>query len=771
MFSLKVRHMAVTLIGVQALLLLLGANARADVVFGNGAQVFDQTPNIGDFVLVLNGPQTIAGDYTAPEAGFVRLLHFFNDAPLTVNNGSTLRAGFGLFTTSTPTLDFLSQVIVDGPGSRIEIGSDTFRTGNIRLNGKGDFDIVGGGVVNWIEPNNCDGSFESCDILIGATDASNTGIRVIGNGSLLDASNTGGRLFVGYVPSIATRDPVDPPNGALDSEDFFVVQDGGTVLSNGGSIGKGFEGEGWTAEGVGFVHGTALIDNGAWFVSQGDIENDAALNIAEGDGGSGNLFVVNGGLLDITANPGSEAGFGIGQTGDGDVTEGGSSLVLIDGAGSTVNIDDNANTISGSRVANGFVTVQNQGVLALDSTLLVVSGNSGAPLSQFNTDLALNATGITGVANINLDVLSGGSVAITDADAQGISALIIGQAPGGLPTESASVRVSGVGSNITVSNDPGLAKIPLEATEFGLPIVSNIGTGTMDIEAGGSVNFDNGDFVIAARAGDAATVLVNGGSLDADRVVIGWTDFETGTVGVDASSGTLTLDDGAVTGDVIVDDNGLLNGIGNINGTLFGEGGTISVGLSPGTITVEDLVLGTGTELIMELALNADGSVNTAASDAIIATTGGIDLSDGNVIFELSSADPATSLEDIVGGGTVVSVVDVFESPEEVVIAEFDVTDPTGSIPDEVLEQQIEVVSFERSDCRRGGWRTLTRPDGSGFRTLWGCIRYANSAQQNVDVGFEVRDCRRGGWRHLSRSDGTGFRNVYACIRYVRTGR
>ncbi|MDJ0905513.1 MAG: hypothetical protein QNI96_05805 [Woeseiaceae bacterium] len=694
--------------------------------------MFDQTPNIGDFVLVFNGPQSIAGDYTAPEAGFVRLLHFFNDASLTVNDTSTLRAGFGIFTTSTPTLDFNSSVTVIDPGSRIEIGSDTFRTGSIRLNGKGDFDILDGGVVNWIEPNNCDGGFQTCDILIGATPGSNTGIRVIGNGSLLDASNTGGRLWVGYRPSPVSYDPVDPPGGPLDSEDFFVVADGGTVLSNGGGIGVGFEpafeGDEWSPA-IGFVQGTTLIDNGAWFISQGDIENDAVLNIAEGDGGSGNLFVVNGGLLDVTADPGSEAGIFMGQTADGDITAGGSSLLLIDGAGSTVNVDDNADFVGGSRIANGFVTVQNAGAAALDSTILVVSGNSGAPLSQFNTDLAFNAAGVTGLANINLDVLSGGSVTITDADAQGISALIIGQTPGGLPTESASVRVSGVGSNITVSNDPALAKIPLDATEFGLPIVSNIGTGSMDIEAGGSVNFDNGDFVIAARAGDAATVLVNGGSLDADRVVIGWADFETGIVSVDASSGALTLDDGVVTGDVIVDDNGLLNGIGSINGTLFGEGGTISIGLSPGTITVDNLVLAAGTELIMELALNPDGSINTATSDTIIATTGGIDLSGGSVTFELSSADPATSLDEIIGGGTVLSVVDVFESPEETVIAEFDVTDPTGSISDEALEQQIAVVSFQKSDCKKGGWRSLSRPDGSGFKNQGLCIRYVNTGR------------------------------------------
>ncbi len=729
MRSMKIRSATAGL--VAPLLLSLTQPANADVVFGQGAQVFDQTPNLGDFVLVINGPQSLMGDYSVPEAGFVRLAHFANDASLTVNNSSTLNAGFGLFTTSSLNLNFNSNVLVDGTGSRIEIGSNTFRTGTIRLNGKGDFDIIDGGVVNWLEPNNCDGTFTTCDILIGSTAASNTGIRVIGNGSLLDASNTDGRFFVGWVPSTVPYDPSDPPAAPLDSEDFFVVADGGTALTTEGGVGKGFEPSPavpvWSAGGVGFVHGTAFIDNGSWFISQSSLDPDAVLNIAEGDGGSGNVFVVNGGLVDVTADPGGEAAFFLGQSLDGDLTQGGSSLLLIDGAGSMVNINDNANTTTGSRIVNGFVTVQNDGALVIDSSVFIVTGNSGASLSLFNTDLAFKAAGITGLSSTNLDVLSGGSVTVTDADAQGISALVLGQAPLGLPTQSASTRVSGAGSNITVSNDPSLAKIPLSATDFGLPLVSNIGTGSLTVESGGAVDIQNGDFVIAVRDADDADVFVTNATLSADRVILGWSDFDGGAVAAGASSGLLSMNNGVINGDLIVDDNGILVGVGTVNGTLFAEGGIIDPGFSPGTITVENFVLADESKLIMELALNADGSVNTAGSDAIVATAGGIDLSGGTVTFELSSADPSISVEEIVSASGPLNVTEVFDAGEPVAVGDFELTDSSGSISDQELEQQVAIVSFEKDDCKDDGWSSLTQPDGSSFDNQGLCIKYVNT--------------------------------------------
>jgi len=216
-------------LALPAALCLTAFNVHADITLNERVQFFEffhpgQDPLFSIDVL---GPESFSDDYSLPSEGFVFLLQTSSptavDAVLSVDDGSTLQSALGIYTRDFTQGDVKSEIYVDGEGSRIEIGSGGANEGNIRLNGKGDFDITNGGVVNWTGTNNCDGEFFSCDILIGATAASNTGIRVMGINSLLDASNTNGRLFVGYVPSLVEGD----------SEDFLVMQLGGVVRSNG----------------------------------------------------------------------------------------------------------------------------------------------------------------------------------------------------------------------------------------------------------------------------------------------------------------------------------------------------------------------------------------------------------------------------------------------------------------------------------------------------------------------------------------------------------
>lgn len=693
---------------------LTTTNAIADVELGNGATVFQ--PGVG----VLDGPNvSFPGDYTVPEGAGIVLFHRFSDGDLAVNNGSTLAAGAFLSTFTDSGLLYKADIAVSGPGSRVQIGSDIGRTGNIVLRGFGDFVIENGAVVDWIDNNACTGAPSSCDILIGASDLSNTGIVVSGPGSLLDTSDTNGRVAVGYVPSLIPGD----------SEDFLVAQNGGAILSSGADVANGIE-FGWDPS-IGYVQATAFVSAGAWTIqSIPGVSEDAVLNVGEGSGATGNVFIVDGGTITIAASPSLEGGFYLGQDANGVPTEGGTNLLGIRGPGSRLSADNNSGTITGSRIANGFVTVQEGGALELDSSLLVVSGKSGQTLEAYNTSVALGPAGFSSLGSANLDVRSGGAVSLTDNDAVGITALIIGQTPTGTgATQSADVEISDGGS-ITVTNDPGVSKIPLNATEFGIPRVSNIGTGTLSI-SDGSLAISNGDFVIGAELEDVAEVLVNsGGLLAADRVVVGWADLDFGGPGVNAiATGELVLTNGTIDADVYVDDNGVLSGVGTINGTLFAEGGLVDPGFSPGTIIVESFVLGAGSELVMELALNADGSVNAAASDAIVATAGSIDLSGGTVMFELSSADPSSSVEEIVSNIGTLPVTDVFESAEAVAIGDVELSDPSGSISSDDLEQQVSVVSFTKADCKKGGWKLLSRPDGSGFKNQGRCIKYVKTGR------------------------------------------
>ncbi|NKC00027.1 MAG: hypothetical protein GKR90_16220 [Pseudomonadales bacterium] len=554
---------------------------------------------------------------------------------LTVDGGSKLNAGLRLLTDlppghSGPITDALelNEVTVSGVGSRLEMGSEgTPSGGRIDLGGKSDLVISDGATVGWAADNTCGAT--NCDVKIGSNSsgasgfngASNAVVIVTGAGSEFDASNNNGEFVVGAALAVLPTE-LDGDGNTVRGDDALVIQNGGLVRSQQADIASGDSAATWVVT-DGQVQATALIDNATWEVAAPSGQA-TTLDVGEGNGASGNLIITDGGVMSVTAAEGEEGGFYLGQTDVGAPTTGGSNLLLISGGGSELSVNTGLDEVSGSRVANGFVSVQDGGTLNVDSQLLLISGNSGASLDVHNTRV-VSDLGLPVISNTNLEVLSGGSVNITDSRGTGHTALIIGQTPEAGPTQSATVRVSGDGSSIVVDNALGAR---VGKTEFGIPAVSNIGTGTLTIEDGGSVTINNGDFVIAPRNGDDATVEINGAasSLTADRVIVGHTDFETAGADLGSAQGTLTLNDGVVNGDVIVDNNGTLNGIGTINGTLIADGGTIDPGFSPGTIVAEEFVLNLGSKIILELGINSDGSVDTAQSDGIIATAGGIDL-------------------------------------------------------------------------------------------------------------------------------------------------
>jgi hypothetical protein len=721
---------------LAALLVLATAHpmsANAEIILSPSGRFFS------DFGVLLPGPHNYTGDFSLEPTGFALLLQSAaQDSILTVNGGSTLLSPRGLGTYFPILVDLDSarraDFVVDGVGSRIVIGGGTVGTGNIVLQGKGDFLIANGGSVSWAEPNSCSGAFQDCDVLIGANNEpnnlsgiTNIGIVVEGPGSLLDASNTnGGRLFVGFT---LAQSPVGQ------SEDFLVALDGGEIRSNGADIAKGWDQPGtWDPDLNGFLTGISVIDNGTWSI-QGDNGGSSNINIGEGDGASGLLAVTNGGVVEITGNPGADAGFFLGQSAEGTPTQGGENLLFVSGIGSRLSVDNNLNVFSGSRIANGAVSIQEQGALDLDSSILLISGRDGMVASSF-FPLIENALAVTNLVPTSqaLAVVSNGSLTITDVDSICISALIIGQTPDAGPTQEAHVFVDGT---ITVINDPNAPKILLNTSEFGIPVVSNIGTGSLEIADSGVVEFQNGDFVIGVGLSDMAEVTVrDGGQLTAERVVIGWADLEGGPGIGPAKTGELILSDGIVNGDVYVDDNGALSGFGIVNGTIFVDGGMVAPGFSPGTITAESFFLGPDSELVMQVSLNPDGTVNPAGSDSIVVTTDTLDLSAGSVTFQLSSTDELVyPLKTILSTTEpVLSVSEFFESPDEVIVVDYNLTvDPevplTEPILEEELEQSVVVVSFEKGECKNDGWMSLTRSDESAFVEQGDCNQYANTGK------------------------------------------
>jgi hypothetical protein len=68
-----------------------------------------------------------------------------------------------------------------------------------------------------------------------------------------------------------------------------------------------------------------------------------------------------------------------------------------------------------------------------------------------------------------------------------------------------------------------------------------------------------------------------------------------------------------------------------------------------------------------------------------------------------------------------------------------------------------------KNDCKKGGWRNLSRADGTTFKNQGKCIQYVNTTAKN--------GCKNGGWQSLSKADGSPFKNQGHCIQYFNTGK
>jgi hypothetical protein len=633
-------------VGIVVALSSISLAVQGAIILENKTYLFNAWPASPETYLAggVDGSITLTeGDYSVGNTGFATLVpdapYEAGDTKLEINNGSTLQAGTLVYseTNSSSDLDlYKSDIIVDGVGSVLEMANHSEGTGagSIILLGKSDLNIVNGGKVQWAATNDCSNTSTSCDIIIGGGLPSNSGIVIAGEGSELDASNTHGQFILGSTVEDRSVHPNDPGDLTDDYDSsFLAVIDKATLKTNNAEIAS-------ADVSADKAYSVVIIDDASWDVTS-SADESAHLNIGTGNGATANVFIQNAAQVSVT---GENANIQIGQVPVDGIIPDSTDLVLITGLGSKVIIDNNANENATSRIADAFVSVQNEGQLLLDSSSLLISGSVNNELSLANlTHANIDHVGtydpnpLPEVNSYNLDVFNGGSVTITDNEGLGQNALIIGQTPGGTPVQSANVRVSGVGSNITVTNDSSVNKIALTATNGGVPSVSNIGTGSLLIEDGGSVNINHGDFVIGAGVGDDAVVYVNGAgsSLNADRIVVGLSDFEGATVGKGNNKGQLILSNGTINGDVVIDDNGILSGIGNINGTLYAEGGFIGPGFSPGTISFDELILGDGATLFMEIGIDEFGNIDFENSDRLIAKNGVIDLSLGNVIFDL----------------------------------------------------------------------------------------------------------------------------------------
>ena len=76
-------------------------------------------------------------------------------------------------------------------------------------------------------------------------------------------------------------------------------------------------------------------------------------------------------------------------------------------------------------------------------------------------------------------------------------------------------------------------------------------------------------------------------------------------------------------------------------------------------------------------------------------------------------------------------------------------------------------VPTSKDQCKKGGWKSLFREDGTAFKNQGKCIQYVNTGKGSTTKN----DCKEGGWQNLFRTDGTPFKNQGDCIQYFNTGK
>jgi len=397
--------------------------------------------------------------------------------------------------------------------------------------------------------------------------------------------------------------------------------------------------------------GTLNIDSGGVVLFRTDSvapdSADEAWNpgLRVGRVGSGTLNVTGGGQLLVEGNAVSTPTHTRDTTlfigGAGRTTVGGKGVATVSGAGSALRVTGsdayigvghgpqavgNLTVSAGAEVVTTIMGVGNHGgtgVARLDGGTLMLQGqNTGA--GEYAAALVIGA-GAGGVGN--LMALNGSSIRVENAAGNG----------GGVVLGGTSVAAGGDGS-LSLSGASLILDVP---TNNGYMIVGNSGSGLLRLQNASVVDLGGNSLVVARSGGSDGTLIATGGSsISAGWVGVGRDKTDTGDV--DGGTGTMVLNGATLTADkVVIGTNGYLGGsAGSISAGMVVNHGIYSPGNSPGTFTMDaSFVAGAGSRLILEVADNPAGGYLT---DMVLFTAGhSVDLGSSGIEFRfLGSADP-----------------------------------------------------------------------------------------------------------------------------------
>ncbi|MBN9508510.1 MAG: Hint domain-containing protein [Alphaproteobacteria bacterium] len=574
-----------------------------------------------------------------------------NDSTVTVGGGFTVVAqvpealgvGEGVFGTGglQPGHGTLS---VDGVGSRVSVTGDVA----IGHGGAGFVTLANGGLLD----------------ASGSLDAAN------GTGSSAAITVTGGGALF-QIGAGATVGDSGAATLTVDSGGSFTVADSLDVAASAGSS------------------GSIVIDGGLLTVAA-----DARL----GDGGDGSLTLSAGGTVQIigTLTEGVQSGSSGTLLADDPADQfsiGGDWTIGVAGAHSDTLQGGLSADVSGALAlgaqSGGAGTLTLSGLsstLSVEGATLAVGGGGtgslhladGASLSAFSASLtagaSAGATGVIALDGANSTLTIGHDLTLGDAGAGTIdvaarNTLVLGDGAfvlGAAATGAGVLSIAGDGNSLTVAAD---------AT------IGAAGSGSVDLQAGTTLDASSGNIVLGAQAHAAGTITLGGSAAEATTMALTVGGGGAGMLGigadatVDASGdvrvgaslgggGTLTVASGAelsVGGNLTVGDGG--QGSLDVNGgslDMAGAGDLVigNVASANADVTIAHSTIDFGNIVKVGNAGTATLSVSTGGSiDAVtIAIGSGFN---GNGAFVLDGTGAAASSNMLTVGGDGVASLEV----------------------------------------------------------------------------------------------------------------
>lgn len=519
---------------------------------------------------------------------------------LTLSDGDAVAAGEGVVLGRQTA--GLGSVVVEDFGSRLTVGDGSGQARALTVGdaGSGRLTIRAGGEVRVLDT--------------AAAGSAGDAVMFVGRSGTGQVEMTdGGRLLI------------QDDSGDGDSDGLWI---GGDAARSGGTgrVTAGGFGTAVTISGNGaFVNvgsnngrGELALSNGATLQLDGN--NGAATLTAGQSGGVGQIRVSDASLtLRNTAGNSDSSYIHLGQSGGGNA-----SLTVTDGGSVTLEGQDGANpnvTMGVASGTRGQITVDGFGsqlnVRGGGSEIVVGAGGEGT-VNAMNSgivrglDMTLGQQA-SGVGTVNLT--GGGTISLTGSTSDGNGPrLTIGEAgKGTLNIEAGSLSIFGQGgqgalilgdvsgSEGVVNLTNGAARLSVGGDSGGLTIIGDSGVGRLNITSSGQLTSPNGGLSVVAREASAqGFVTVDGGGSRWDagtNLYVGLdVDPAAGTVsGRGGSAVVSVVNNGTIEADTITIGNGLVTGIGTLDGNVVNRGGIIAPGSNLGLLTVDgDLSLQSG---------------------------------------------------------------------------------------------------------------------------------------------------------------------------------